>query len=71
MDESPEQVAPAPELTAVEKGELAKQETARVKTNEQIRFMLGFKKILSCKYRKVVCMNFFFLKSFSELVAFF
>jgi hypothetical protein len=37
INESPEQVAPAPELTAVEKGELAKQETARVKTNEQIR----------------------------------
>ena len=37
MDESPEQVAPAPELTAAEKGELAKQETARVKTDEQIR----------------------------------
>ena len=37
MDESPEQVAPTPELTAAEKGELAKQETARVKTDEQIR----------------------------------
>ena len=30
-------VAPAPELTAIEKGELAKQETARIKTDEQIR----------------------------------
>jgi len=37
MDESPEQVAPAPELTAIEKGEIAKQETARIKTNEMIK----------------------------------
>ena len=37
MDESPEQVVPKPELTAAEKGELAKQETARVKTDEMIR----------------------------------
>ena len=37
MDESPEQVAPTPELTAVEKGELAKQKTVKVKTDEMIR----------------------------------
>jgi len=37
MDESPEQVAPAPALTAVEKGEIAKQKTIRTKTDEMIR----------------------------------
>ena len=37
MDDPVEEVAPAPELTAIEKGELAKQETARIKTDEQIR----------------------------------
>ena len=37
MENPTEAVAPAPELTAVEKAELAKQETARVKTDEQIR----------------------------------
>ena len=37
MDDPVEEVAPAPELTAVEKAELAKQETARIKTDEQIR----------------------------------
>ena len=37
-DDNPiEEETSAPELTAVEKGELAKQETARVKTDEQIR----------------------------------
>jgi len=37
-DDNPmEEETSAPELSAVEKGELAKQETARVKTNEQIR----------------------------------
>jgi len=37
MNDPVEEVAPAPELTAIEKGELAKQETARIKTDEQIR----------------------------------
>ena len=37
MDESPEQVAPAPELTAIEKGELAKQKTIKFKTDELLR----------------------------------
>jgi len=37
MNDPAEEVAPAPELTAIEKGELAKQETARIKTDEQIR----------------------------------
>ena len=37
MPDPVEEVAPAPELTAIEKGELAKQETARIKTDEQIR----------------------------------
>ena len=37
MENPTEKVAPAPELTAVEKAELAKQDTARVKTDEQIR----------------------------------
>jgi hypothetical protein len=37
MEDPVEEVAPAPELTAIEKGELAKQETARIKTDEQIR----------------------------------
>ena len=37
MENPTEEVATAPELTAVEKAELAKQETARVKTDEQIR----------------------------------
>ena len=37
MADPVEEVAPAPELTAIEKGELAKQQTARIKTDEQIR----------------------------------
>ena len=37
MDDPIEEVAPAPELTAIEKGELDKQQTARIKTDEQIR----------------------------------
>ena len=37
MDDPVEEVTPEPELTAIEKGELAKQETARIKTDEQIR----------------------------------
>jgi len=37
MNDPVEEIAPAPELTAIEKGELAKQETARIKTDEQIR----------------------------------
>ena len=34
MDESVEEVAPAPELTAIEKGEKAKQKTIKFKTDE-------------------------------------
>jgi len=45
MDESPEQVAPAPELTAIEKGELAKQKTIKFKTDEQIRLEEARKKL--------------------------
>ena len=37
MNDPVEEVASEPELTAIEKGELAKQETARIKTDEQIR----------------------------------
>ena len=37
MDDPVEEVAPAPELTAVERGEKAKQETAKFKTDEMIR----------------------------------
>ena len=37
MENPTEEVAPAPELTAVEKGEKAKRETAKFKTNEMIR----------------------------------
>ena len=37
MDDPVEEVAPAPELTAVEKGEKAKQETIKFKTDEMIR----------------------------------
>ncbi len=35
--ENPVEEAPAPKLTAIEKGELAKQKTIKVKTDEQIR----------------------------------
>ena len=37
MEDPVEEVAPAPELTAVEKGEKAKRETAKFKTDEMIR----------------------------------
>ncbi len=37
MNDPVKEVASKPELTAIEKGELAKQETARIKTDEQIR----------------------------------
>ena len=37
MNDPVEEVAPAPELTAVERGEKAKQETAKFKTDEMIR----------------------------------
>ena len=49
MDESPEQVAPAPELTAIEKGELAKQKTIKFKTDEQIRLEEARKKLAAYK----------------------
>ena len=37
MEDPVEEVAPEPELTAVEKGEKAKRETAKFKTDEMIR----------------------------------
>jgi hypothetical protein len=39
MDDPVEEVASAPELTAMERGEAAKQETFRVKTDEEIRLL--------------------------------
>ena len=41
------------------------------KTNKQINFVFRFKKIFGSKNREVICMNFFFFKGFSKLVAFF
>jgi len=45
MADPVEEIAPAPELTAIEKGELAKQKTIKFKTDEQIRLEEARKKL--------------------------
>ena len=54
MEDPVEEVAPEPELTAVEKGELAKQETARIKTDEQIRLEQARAKLRNIAVEKPV-----------------
>ena len=54
MNDPVEEVAPAPELTAIEKGELAKQETARIKTDEQIRLEQARAKLRNIAVEKPV-----------------